>query len=418
MPSRTLKQYKDVAGEIAISQLKQLANNLNGTKVVHVNSTRMGGGVAEILDWMLPLMNDLGLDARWEVIEGYDRFFDVTKAFHNGMQGNRVELTPEMISIYEDNIAKNAVRLRPILEEADFVVIHDPQPAALLDLCPKRKGKWIWRCHIDTSNPDRKVWKYIRSKVVKYDASIFSMKDFAQPLPHPQFLITPSIDPLSPKNCEISTKEIKSTLSKYSIPDNVPILTQVSRFDMFKDPIGVIKAFKTLTDNNIKAELILAGGGATDDPEGEKVLNAVRAAAANNPHIHILLLPSDAHRTINALQRGSDIIIQKSLQEGFGLTVTEGLWKQKPVIGGNVGGIRLQIHNYYTGFLVQTPEGAALRLRELLHNPEKLKKMGETAKQFVRDNFLLTRHLREYLTLISGLVSGLTNYVLAESRDI
>jgi len=414
MARKTLDDYKVVAGDIAVSQLRQLAGSLKGAKIVHVNSTRVGGGVAEILEWMLPLMNDLGLDARWEVIEGYDKFFEVTKAFHNGMQGKPVDLTDDMIKVYEQNNVENMKRLKPILEKADFVIIHDPQPACLLDLCPKRKGKWIWRCHIDTSSPNRKVWKYLRSKVVGYDASIFSMQDFAQTLPHPQFLIAPSIDPLSPKNCILSEYEIKTALEKYNIPHDVPVVIQVSRFDRFKDPIGVIRAFKTLRENNVKCELVLAGGGATDDPEGAKVLEEVKKEAEDDPHIHILLLPSDAHKTINALQRGSSIVIQKSVQEGFGLTVTEGLWKEKPVIGGNVGGIRLQIHNYHTGFLVETPEGAAIRITELLENRQMLNRMGVTAKQFVRENFLLTRHLREYLTLMVGLQQGLTNYVFAE----
>ena len=416
MKPKTLKDYKKIAGKIAISQLEQLSQNLKGAKVVHVNSTREGGGVAEILNWMISLMNDLGLNASWEVIEGNEKYFDVTKAFHNGMQGTPIRLTGEMIKNYEDTLNTNFKRLQPVLEEADFVFIHDPQPAAFLDMCPNRKGKWVWRCHIDSSNPSREVWKYLRSKVVNYDASIFSMPTFAQPLPHPQFVIAPSIDPLSEKNCEINKKEIKEILKKYNIPDNVPILTQVSRFDRFKDPLGVIEAFNELT-KTIPAELVLAGGGATDDPEGQVVLEEVQKAAADNKHIHVLMLPSDAHRTINALQRASTIIIQKSIQEGFGLTVTEALLKEKPVIGGNVGGIKLQLHNYYTGFLVETPEGAALRIRELLHDNEKIKRMGRTAKQFVIENFLLTRHLREYLTLLVGLKCNLTNYVLTESKD-
>jgi trehalose synthase len=411
-----LNDYKKIAGKIAISQLKQLSVNLKGAKVVHVNSTREGGGVAEILNWMVILMNDLGLDARWEVVEGNDDFFEVTKAFHNGMQGNPVKLTDRMIKNYEDTLKTNFERLQPVLEDADYVIIHDPQPAAFLDMCPNRKGKWVWRCHIDSSNPSRDVWKYLRSKVVNYDASIFSMPTFAQPLPHPQFLIAPSIDPLSEKNCELDDVEIKEILDKYNIPDDVPILTQVSRFDRFKDPLGVIEAFNVLT-STIPAELVLAGGGATDDPEGQVVLEEVKKAAADNPHIHVLMLPSDAHRTINALQRASAIVIQKSIQEGFGLTVTEALLKEKPVIGGNVGGIKLQLHNHYTGFLVETPEGAALRIRELLHDHDKMKKMGKIAKQFVIENFLLTRHLREYLTLLVGLKSELTNYVLTESKE-
>jgi len=416
MKPRTLEAYKNIAGEIAISQLKQLAENLKGARVVHVNSTREGGGVAEILNWMVPLMNDLGLDASWEVVAGNKKFFEVTKTFHNGLQGNPVRLTPEMIKSYEQTLRSNFKRLKPTLESADFVFIHDPQPAAFLEMCPARKGKWVWRCHIDSSNPSRDVWKYLRSKVENYDASIFSMPTFAQPLPHPQFLIAPSIDPLSEKNCELPDTEIRSLLKSFNIPDGVPILTQVSRFDRFKDPLGVIEAFNELT-KSIPAELVLAGGGATDDPEGRVVLEEVKKAAADNPHIHVLMLPSDAHKIINALQRVSTLVIQKSIQEGFGLTVTEALLKEKPVIGGNVGGIKLQLHNYYTGFLVETPEGAALRIRELLHDRNKIKRMGKTARQFVIDNFLLTRHLREYLTLLVGLRCEITNYVLTESKD-
>jgi trehalose synthase len=414
--TRTLASYEEIAGKIAISQLEQLSKNLKGAKVVHVNSTREGGGVAEILNWMVPLMNELGLDTSWEVVEGNEGFFDVTKAFHNGMQGSPVKLTDEMIKCYEDTLKSNFIRLQKKLEKADFVFIHDPQPAAFLDMCPNRKGKWVWRCHIDSSNPSRDVWKYIKSKVENYDASIFSMPNFAQPLPHPQFVIAPSIDPLSEKNCDLSSGEISETLSKYNIPDKFPILTQVSRFDKFKDPLGVIDAFNELI-KTIPAELVLAGGGATDDPEGKVVLEDVYKAAKDNEHIHVLMLPSDSHKTINALQRASTIVIQKSIQEGFGLTVTEALLKEKPVIGGNVGGIRLQLHNHYTGFLVETPEGAALRIRELLHDEEKLNRMGKIAKQFVIENFLLTRHLREYLTLLVGLKCELTNYVLTESSN-
>ena len=412
----SLDSYKNIAGKIAISQLEQLSKNIKGAKIVHVNSTKEGGGVAEILNWMIPLMNELGLDTSWEVVEGNEGFFDVTKAFHNGMQGSPVKLTDKMINCYEETLKLNFKRLQSQLEEADFVFIHDPQPAAFLDMCPNRKGKWVWRCHIDSSNPSREVWKYLKSKVVNYDASIFSMPTFAQPLPHPQFVIAPSIDPLSKKNCDMPSEDISEILNKYNIPDNVPILTQVSRFDKFKDPLGVIDAFNELT-KTIPAELVLAGGGATDDPEGEVVLKAVKKAAADNEHIHVLMLPSDSHKTINALQRASTIVIQKSIQEGFGLTVTEALLKEKPVIGGNVGGIKLQLHNHYTGFLVETPEGAALRIRELLHDKEKLNKMGKIAKQFVIENFLLTRHLREYLTLLVGLKGEITNYVLTESSN-
>lgn len=409
--NRTLHDYEAVVGPDAISQLRQAARDLRGATVVHVNSTREGGGVAEILSWLIPLMVDLGLDARWEVIEGHGEFFQVTKAFHNGLQGNEVLLTRRQTDVYEETVAANADRLRAHLRDADFVFIHDPQPARLLALCPERTGKWIWRCHIDVSHPNRKVWNYIRSLVRGYDASIFSMPQFAQRLEHPQFIIAPSIDPLSDKNVDLSAREIKAALDRHQIDPERPILTQVSRFDRFKDPIGVIRAF-TLLNGTIDAQLVLAGGGATDDPEGAVVLEEVRAAADGNRLIHILELPPDAHRTINALQRASSIVIQKSLQEGFGLTVTEAMWKSKPVIGGNVGGIRLQVHNHHTGFLVDTPEGAALRIRELMSRPDRMELIGRTAHKFVRENFLLNRHLREYLTLMLGLRRGLANHLM------
>jgi len=410
--NRTLKDYEIVVGRDAISQLKQVSRDLAGARVVHVNSTRVGGGVAEILSWLIPLMNELGLETSWEVVTGTPAYYNTTKTFHNGLQGNEVILPQYMLDVYEETVAENAEKLRATLEEADFVFIHDPQPAALLDLCPNRKGKWIWRCHIDASHPNRKVWNYLRSKVAGYDASIFSMPEFAQRMDHPQFIIAPSIDPLSEKNREMSQHEIAAILEQLGISDEMPIITQISRFDRFKDPIGVIKAFNLL-NSHIDAQLILAGGGATDDPEGAAVLEEVKEAARNNDRIHILMLPSDAHLTINAIQRASTIVMQKSLQEGFGLTVTEAMWKGKPVIGGNVGGIRLQVHNHHTGYLVDTPEGSALRIRELLRRPEKIKSMGMIARKFVTENFLLNRHLREYLTLMLGLRRGLSNHLIA-----
>lgn len=410
--STKLAAYESIVGSPAIAQLEQLAPMLDGCRVVHVNSTKMGGGVAEILSWLVPLMQDLGIEASWEVLEGNPEYFNVTKDFHNGLQGKQVSLSENKIKVYEETVAANADRLRSTLEEADVVIIHDPQPAFLLDLCPNRRGVWIWRCHIDVSHPSRHVWNYLRSKVKGYDASIFSMPHFAQRLPHPQFIIAPSIDPLSEKNVDLPSDEVRSTLERFNLDPNKPIITQVSRFDRFKDPLGVIEAFNML-NGVADTQLVLAGGGATDDPEGAAVYEEVMEASHGNDRINVLLLPGDAHRTINALQRGSTIILQKSLQEGFGLTVTEAMWKSVPVIGGNVGGIRLQVHNYHTGFLVASPAGAALRLRELLRHPARCRRMGETAKRFVTENFLLTRHLQEYLTLMVGLRQGLANHLLA-----
>ncbi len=400
--SELLKQYAEVAGYEVVDHLRQLAAPLTGSKVVHVNSTREGGGVAEILIKMIPLMQALGLETSWEVIKGTPEFYDCTKAFHNGLQGNMVGLSNSMIAAYEETNRQNCERLRPLLEEADFVFIHDPQPALFLNLCPNRKGKWIWRCHIDCSRPYRPVWKYLKNHVAAYDASIFSLPDFAQPLPHSQYLIAPSIDPLSDKNKELDELEIKQTLTSFNIDTSLPLILQVSRFDRFKDPIGVIQAYKEASKVT-PMQLVLAGGGATDDPEGDIVLNEVKKATGEDTNIRILVLPPDAHRQINALQRSADIVLQKSIKEGFGLTVSEAMWKGKPVIGGDTGGIRLQVINHYTGFLVQTPEGAALRIRYLLHHREKSVEMGQRAKRFVHGNFLLTRHLREYLALMIGI---------------
>jgi trehalose synthase len=379
--------------------LRRLGKKLEGRKVVHVNSTREGGGVAEILEWMVPHMREVGVDASWEVIQGTPRFFEITKAIHNGLQGKPVELLKKDWKTYQDVNKENASRLRPLLEKADVVILHDPQPAFLLNLCPNRVGKWIWRGHIDISRPFRPVWKALRTIVGKYDASIFSMAEFAQPLQHPQFLVPPSIDPLSDKNRDLDPSDLETVRAEFGIDPERPLLVQISRFDRFKDPVGVIRAYR-LVRHVAPVQLVLAGGGATDDPEGKVVLEDVIEEAGGDPDIHVLLLPSAAHRTINALQRLADIVLQKSTREGFGLTVTEGMWKGKPVIGGDVGGIRLQVVNHHTGFLVNTPEGAAHRIRYLLHHRDRRREMGATAREFVRENFLLTRHLREYLTLI------------------
>lgn len=398
-----LESYAQVAGQDVVDHLLQLAKPLAGMKVSHVNSTRVGGGVAEILYKLVPLMRELGIDASWEVIEGNELFFHCTKGMHNGLQGNRVDIPEAQLRAYEEVNRSNADILRHKLEEADFVFIHDPQPAPLLKNCPGRRGRWIWRCHIDASHPFRPVWKYLRQYVQEYDASIFSLAEFAQALPCPQYIIPPSIDPLSDKNMDLPEAEVRSIFNQFQVDPERPLLVQVSRFDRFKDPLGVVVAYKLVKKFVPAIQLILAGGSATDDPEGDQVLREVRESSAGDDDIHVLLLPPDAHRTINALQRAADIVVQKSIKEGFGLTVTEALWKGKPVIAGDTGGIRLQVINFNTGFRVNTPEGAALRIRYLLSQPEKMTAMGRKAREFVRDNFLLTRHLREYLTLILAL---------------
>ncbi len=399
-----LEKYAQITGQDVIDQLQQLANLLKGMKVVHVNSTRVGGGVAEILEKLVPLSNELGLDTSWEVITGGDEFYQCTKAMHNALQGYTEPISQHLLDAYEQTNRENAEKMRPQLEDADFVFIHDPQPAPLLGLCPGRRGHWTWRCHIDASRPYRTIWRYLRQHVSNYDASVFSLPNFSQDLPHPQYIIPPSIDPLSDKNIDLPGDEIDRVHDEFGIDPARPLLLQVSRYDRFKDPVGVIESFRLSRKFNPDLQLVLAGGSATDDPEGEAVLKEVRAAAGEDPDIKVLLLPPDAHRTINALQRAADIIIQKSVKEGFGLTVTEGLWKGKPVIGGETGGILLQAVNYHTGFLVRTPQGAALRIRYLLRRRDRMAEMGVKAKEFVRENFLLTRQLREYLTLMVGLL--------------
>jgi trehalose synthase len=401
-----LDAYNAIVGQETIEQLRELTEPLVGMKVVHVNSTKMGGGVAEILANLVPMMSELGLKASWEVINGAGDFFECTKRMHNALQGQAVPIGENYLQEYERTNAVNAERLRTLLEEADVVFIHDPQPAPLLHLCPNRKGKWIWRCHIDVSHPYRPVWRYLTRHIVDYDASVFSLRTFAQALPHPQYLVAPSIDPLSEKNIDLPDSELQGIYNRFGFDPARPLMLQVSRFDRFKDPVGVIAAYRLAKEFTPGLQLVLAGGSATDDPEGAAVLEEVNKAANHDPDVHVLLLPGDAHRTIIGLQRIANIVLQKSLKEGFGLTVTESLWKGKPVIGGNTGGIRLQVIDHHTGFLVNTPEGAALRTRYLFHHPQEREEMGQKAREFVRSNFLLTRQLREYLTLMVSLIQG------------
>ena len=394
-----LSDYGSIAGEEVVSQLSRLAERLAPRTLMHINSTRVGGGVAEMLERSVPLFNLLGLETRWEVIQGDEAFFEVTKAMHNALQGQKVRLSPAMLQHYREVNRENA---RRFTWEADFAVINDPQPAFLIEDMRPRAKYWIWRCHIDASRPDRQVWRFLRDAVRQYDASIFSMPNFSQILPHPQYLIYPSIDPLSEKNRDLTPEEISAALERLGVERDKPIILQVSRFDSFKDPLGVIQAFR-LVRRRTPCKLVLAGGEATDDPEGARIFAEVQEAAQGEPDIQLLLLPPDSHLEINALQRAADIIVQKSVREGFGLTVTEAMWKGKPVIGGAAGGIVMQLQDYNTGFLVHSPEGCAFRIRYLLHRPEIARRLGQKAREFVRQHFLITRDIREYLTLMTSL---------------
>jgi len=396
-----LERYEQIVGCQEVDRLKRMAQRLAGKRIVHVNSTRVGGGVAEILGWMVPLMNELGLDARWEVITGSPEFYKVTKSFHNGLQGLPVTMKKGDFELHTEWNRENAQRLDL---NADVVFIHDPQPMFLPRFtAPGRVGRWIWRCHIDASRPNRVIWKYLESALPHYQAAVFSMAAFARPSTCPMYLIPPSIDATSDKNCPLPETERIETLVRLGIDPERPILLQVSRFDRFKDPLGVIEAYDLVKPYYPELQLVLAGGPADDDPEGAEVLREVLDRAGDDKDLKVLMLPPDSHRAINALQRSAIVVLQKSLKEGFGLTVTEALWKGKPVIGGACGGIALQVHDYHTGFLVYSPSGAAYRIRYLLRYAEKRQRMGKVGYEFVREHFLLNRHLRDYLTMLLSL---------------
>ena len=394
-----LQDYEPIVGRSCLEELRTLAGELSGKVVQNINSTFVGGGVAEILEHMIPLLNQLGVDARWDVIQGTEDFFEVTKKFHNAIHGKKENITADDLALFTEITRQNLEELRLY---GDIMFIHDPQPAGLIAKKKEIGGKWIWRCHIDASKPDTNVWEFLRNFVVDYDAAVFSAPNFSQQLPIRQFLITPSIDPLSDKNRNIGSEVIDSVLKKYGLNSDKPMIIQISRFDRLKDPIGVIEAFE-IVKKNIDCQLVLAGGTATDDPESEEVLAEVHKRTEGKRDIHVLLIPPESDIEINALQRAATIIMQKSLREGFGLTISEALWKSKPVIATAVGGIPLQIRNKFTGLLTYTVEGAAYALRQLLSNPQYAEWLGKNGKEHVRQNFLITNHLKNYLLMFLAL---------------
>jgi len=390
-----IDDYAGLLGSAEIAELRALASRLEGRTVQMVNSTSVGGGVAEMLNRIVPLMEELNLSIRWDVITGGDDFFAITKAFHNALHGGRYDLPDESFKTFLAYSEQNRARLK---FDSDFIVIHDPQPAALIESRANHSGHWVWRCHIDLSQPDLKVWDFLAPYVDRYDAAIFSSPAFACQLPISQYLFYPSIDPLSDKNREVEPDIIAEILRRYQIDPQRPILTQISRFDRLKDPIGVVRAYQ-IVKRYFDCQLVLAGGGAADDPEGEAVLAEVREAAGKDADIHILDLPPWSALEINALQRASTIIVQKSLREGFGLTVTEGLWKKKPVVAAAVGGIPAQVIHKHTGLLAHSIEGTAYQIRFLLSNPAIAQRLGELGHEHVREHFLITSNVRRYLTL-------------------
>jgi trehalose synthase len=390
-----LDDYRALLGQGEIDELRVLAKPLRGRSIGMINSTAVGGGVAEILNRLLPLAEELELNMRWEVMTGGDDFYGVTKGFHNALHGAPYHADPKDFEIF---LACNEWNRARLALDAEFMIIHDPQPAALIDGRKKNGNHWAWRCHIDLSHPHRGVWDFLDKFVSRYDAAMFSSPEFSRSLPIPQYLFYPAIDPLSEKNRELEGGLVARMLAQYQIDPLRPILTQISRFDRLKDPVGVIRAYR-IVKRYFDCQLVLAGGSASDDPEGAVVLKEVQQEANGEADIHIIELPAWAPLEVNALQRASTIVIQKSLREGFGLTVSEALWKKKPVVASAVGGIPVQIIHKHTGLLAHSVEGTAYQIRFLLSHPEIAARLGENGHEHVKENFLITEKLKRYMTL-------------------
>jgi trehalose synthase len=401
---KNLRDYESVVGADVIEQIREAARPLKGARVVHINATSYGGGVAEILQTLVPLMNDVGLKAEWQVIVGEKEFFVVTKMFHNALQGHSIELTEDIKDIFLRN---NEINAKLFEGEYDYVIVHDPQPAALLHFHGRGSGKhWIWRCHIDTSTPYLPVRDFLKPYLLEYDAAIYTLEEYiGSGMTFPKiYLIPPSIDPLVEKNRTMEMDEAKRIVGRFGIDIKRPLLVQVSRFDPWKDPLGVIDAYKEVKAHMPEVQLALVGSMATDDPEGMVYYAKTLRRAGEDFDIHVLSnLDGVNNREVNAFQTIADVLIQKSTREGFGLVVTEALWKGKPMVGGKVGGIPLQIIDGETGFLVTDVEGCARSSLFLLQHPNRAREMGERAREHVRKHFLSTRHLMDYLKMFGEL---------------
>ena len=403
-PAPKLADYEPIIGKSQLNELRFLARPVAGRRVKMVNSTALGGGVAEMLNRLVPLLDELEVKTNWEVITGGNDFFEITKAFHNALHGQEFSLTQQAREVFLRTTEQN--RQKMTFDE-EFVVIHDPQPAGLIGARRDNSSHWIWRCHIDLSHPNPEVWGFLQPLVERYDAAVFSSPAFARSLPIPQALFYPCIDPLSEKNKELDEKFIQDVCDNFGVDRSRPIVTQISRFDRLKDPLGVLRAYK-MAKKYVDFQLVLAGGGAADDPEGAIVLKEVQEAAGDDPDVIILELPPWSALEINALQRASTIIVQKSLKEGFGLTVTEGLWKAKPTIASAVGGIPTQVIDKQTGLLVHSVEGCAYQIRYLLTHPEFGVQLGKNGREHVKENFLMTTNARRWL-LLFRILTGLTS---------
>ena len=399
---RAIDEYRSIVGDKVISDIVKMAKNLYGLRVLHINSTYYGGGVAEMLYSLIPLLNDVGVSVDWRILRGTPEFFTITKKFHNAIQGDPINLSDIKKTLYIQNNQDFASYCQI---DADCVIIHDPQPLPLIRFY-KRKQPWIWRCHVDLSRPNPQLWDYLKGFILRYDRVIVSdCRYMKEDLPMDYSVIHPVIDPLSSKNKEISKDLIIRTLKKYAVPTDKPILTQISRFDKWKDPANVIEMFK-LVKAKIDCRLVLCGSMAADDPEGIQIYQKILQRANN--HVakrDVILLTVEDNILVNALQRISSVVIQKSIREGFGLTVTEALWKEKPVVASNVGGIPLQMVDGETGYLIDPTDiktGAA-RVISILGNPEEAKRLGTNGREMVLKKFLITRHLYDDLKMLNDL---------------
>ena len=388
-----LDDYEPLVGKEAVERIREKARPLHGLHIANVNSTYYGGGVSQLLSSLTLLMDSVGIDTGWRVIVGSPDFFSITKKMHNALQGGPINLTARKMELYEASVYENSIRNHL---DHDIVIVHDPQPLPIINYY-RRKGPWIWRCHIDLSNPNQELWDYLSPFVEKYDAVILSSEDYAQKLSTPQLFFMPAIDPFSIVNRELSPQLCDERLRHYGIPTDLPLIVQISRFDRWKDPEGVIEAFR-LARKEVPGTLVLLGNVATDDPEGETVYESL----LNQREERIIILSRQDGALVNALQRRAAVVLQKSIREGFGLTVSEAMWKGTPVIGGNVGGIRYQIEDGVSGFLVDTVEEAADRIVRLLKDGELRDHMGKQARETVREQFLLTRYLEQYIDLFNS----------------
>ncbi|HEX5156239.1 MAG TPA: glycosyltransferase [Ktedonobacterales bacterium] len=403
---KSLADYEPVVGEDIIAELRGMADPFQGARVLHISSTAYGGGVAEMLHTLIPLMRSAGLDAHWKIISGTDEFFAVTKSMHNALQGMELELTPAMKAAYLHSNVENAVYFE---NDYDFIIVHDPQPAPLRMLRAGDGGKWIWRCHIDLTAANETYWSFLRPYVQAYDAAIFTMPEYVKKDLRigKVAIVPPAIDPLSPKNAPMSDEDAARIVSLYGMDPERPMLVQVSRFDPWKDPLGVIDVYRTVRQKFPDVQLVMVGSMAHDDPEGMEYYQRTKDYADGDPDIHLLSnIDGVGNVEVNAIQRMATVVLQKSLREGFGLTISEGLWKGKPVVGGNVGGIPLQIQDGETGYLVNSIEECSKRVLDLMRNPARARKMGALGREVVRQNFLSTANLRNYLRLFTDLTQA------------